>query len=204
MSNGINALKGFDYQATVILDRLFDHFERNGPDARARPEGEDDLDLSWIENAGERGARTPARARDKEPLTVLQIFRSVVDDPVAGCARSAPAPSPPRPGKADISADPELHRPHRPPPNLPTTIPLKRTVDVGHQPQRRPAGRCRSVCLRARWNRRRPRARVWGQRDSTCRWSKMTRSGSEGCIAAVENVDLCGGRGAIRAWRVLV
>ena len=94
------------------------------------------------------------------PLTVLQIFRSVVDDPVAGCARSAPAPSPPRPGKADISADPELHRPHRPPPNLPTTIPLKRTVDVGHQPQRRPAGRCRSVCLRAHWNSAPPRARA--------------------------------------------
>ena len=29
------------------------------------------------------------------PLSVLQIFRSVVDDPAAGCARSAPAPSPP-------------------------------------------------------------------------------------------------------------
>ena len=42
---------------------------------------------------------------------MLQIFRSVVDDPVAGCARSAPAPSPPRPGEADISsADPERQR----------------------------------------------------------------------------------------------
>ena len=84
---------------------------------------------------------------------MLQIFRSVVDDPVAGCARSAPAPSPPRPGEADVSigADPELQRP---PPNLPTTIPLKRTVDVGQQPQRRRAGRCRSVGVRARWNRR--------------------------------------------------
>ena len=43
----------------------------------------------------------------------------------------------------------------RPPPKLPTTIPLKRNVDVGQQPQRRRAGRCRSVCLRARWNRHR-------------------------------------------------
>jgi hypothetical protein len=47
MSNGINAIKGFDYQATVILDRLFGHFDRHGPSARARPEGVDDLDLSW-------------------------------------------------------------------------------------------------------------------------------------------------------------
>jgi hypothetical protein len=37
--------------------------------------------------------------------------------------------------------------------------PLKRNVDVGQQPQHRPAGRCRSVCVRARWNRRPPRAR---------------------------------------------
>jgi hypothetical protein len=29
----------------------------------------------------------------------------------------------------------------------------------GQQPQHRPAGRCRSVCVRARWNRRPPRAR---------------------------------------------
>ena len=51
MSNGFSAIKGFDYQATVILDRLFDHFDRNGPDARARPEDDDDLVLSWTENS---------------------------------------------------------------------------------------------------------------------------------------------------------
>lgn len=49
MSGGISAIKGFEYQATVILDRLFDHFERHGPEARARPEGLDDLDLTWEE-----------------------------------------------------------------------------------------------------------------------------------------------------------
>src|ERR1035437_5198668 len=53
MANGINAIKGFDYQATVILNRLFDHFDRNGPTARARPEGVDDLDLSWTKDAVE-------------------------------------------------------------------------------------------------------------------------------------------------------
>lgn len=47
MSGGISAIKGFDYQATVILDRLFDHFDRFGATALARPEGDDDLDLSW-------------------------------------------------------------------------------------------------------------------------------------------------------------
>lgn len=53
MSNGISAIKGFDYQATVILDRLFDHFDRHGLAAQARPEGIDDLDLSWTANAAE-------------------------------------------------------------------------------------------------------------------------------------------------------
>jgi hypothetical protein len=41
---------GFDYQAIVILDQLFDHFDRHGADARARPEGSDDLDLVWTES----------------------------------------------------------------------------------------------------------------------------------------------------------
>ena len=44
--------------------------------------------------------------------------------------------------------------------NLRTTIPLKRTGDVGQQPQRRPAGPSRSVCVRAHWNSAPPRARV--------------------------------------------
>jgi hypothetical protein len=49
MSNDVNAIKGFEYQATVILDRLFDHFDRHGPSARVRPEGIVDLDLCWTE-----------------------------------------------------------------------------------------------------------------------------------------------------------
>lgn len=53
MSGGISAIKGFDYQATVILDRLFDHFDRYGSAAQARPEGLDDLDLSWTVDAVE-------------------------------------------------------------------------------------------------------------------------------------------------------
>src|SRR5882672_7271219 len=53
MSGGISAIKGFDYQATVILDRLFDHFDHHGPSAKARPEGIDDLDLSWNADTAE-------------------------------------------------------------------------------------------------------------------------------------------------------
>lgn len=53
MSGGISAIKGFDYQATVILDRLFDHFDRHGSTAFVRPEGEDDLDLFWTDNSME-------------------------------------------------------------------------------------------------------------------------------------------------------
>lgn len=52
MSGGIIALRGFDYQATVILDRLFAHFDAHGPDARVRPEGADDLDLEWTDSDG--------------------------------------------------------------------------------------------------------------------------------------------------------
>ncbi|MGB4074155.1 hypothetical protein [Pseudomonas sp.] len=53
MSGGISAIRGFDYQATVILDLLFDHFDHHGPNASVRPEGEDDLDLRWIDADGD-------------------------------------------------------------------------------------------------------------------------------------------------------
>lgn len=52
MSGGISAIKGFDYQATVTLDRLFSHFDNFVGSARARPEGLDDLDLSWTSGDG--------------------------------------------------------------------------------------------------------------------------------------------------------
>src|SRR4051812_15467949 len=48
MSGGIHALRGFDYQATGILDRLFAHFDEHGIGATVRPEGADDLDLAWF------------------------------------------------------------------------------------------------------------------------------------------------------------
>ena len=79
--------------------------------------------------------RAAAALREREqapPLSVLQIFRSVVDDPVA---RAAPAP-------ADI-----IDRPSSiVAPNLRTTIPLNRNGDVNQQPLRRPGGSSRSLC----------------------------------------------------------
>ncbi|UGY07441.1 AAA family ATPase [Bradyrhizobium quebecense] len=54
MANGVIAIRGFDYQATIILEALFDHFETRGPDAKVRPEGQDDLDLHWTEGADPR------------------------------------------------------------------------------------------------------------------------------------------------------
>ena len=64
---------------------------------------------------------------------MLQIFRSVVDDPVA---RAAPAP-------ADIIDRPSsIVAPNQ---NL-RTNPLKRNGDVDQQPQRRPGGSSRSLC----------------------------------------------------------
>jgi hypothetical protein len=99
MSNGVNAIKGFDYQATVILDRLFDHFDHNGPRARARPEGADDLDLFWVKDAVEhrryqqikkprednQGSRTPrawtlSEACDELlPNTIANLFGNLYE-----------------------------------------------------------------------------------------------------------------------------
>jgi len=55
MSGGISAIRGFDYQATVILELLFDHFDQHGQTALVRPEGVDDLDLYW--STGEKSHR---------------------------------------------------------------------------------------------------------------------------------------------------
>ncbi|MCF4995411.1 hypothetical protein GIW69_07475 [Pseudomonas syringae] len=54
MSGGRIAISGFDYQAIVILDQLFDHFDLHGLGAKARPEGSADLDLIGRENGRDR------------------------------------------------------------------------------------------------------------------------------------------------------
>jgi hypothetical protein len=43
VANGISAIAGFDYQATVTLELLLEFFDRSGTDAEVRPEDVDDL-----------------------------------------------------------------------------------------------------------------------------------------------------------------
>jgi len=63
-TGGIVALRGFDYQATVILDCLITHFEEYGSKASVRPEGIDDLVLNWT---GEDGASFQRYIQIKKP-----------------------------------------------------------------------------------------------------------------------------------------
>lgn len=91
MSGGISAIRGFDYQATVILDLLFDHFEHHGPSASVRPEGEDDLDLRWTDAGVDRRRyvqiKKPtedAQARpNPSPWSLMDIVRELLPDAIA-------------------------------------------------------------------------------------------------------------------------
>ena len=93
-------------------------------------------------------------------LSVLRNSAIVADDPVTslrstGAGTIAAAPTRPsrhqhrRRSRAQSSA-----------PEFANNNSAKKNIDVGQQPQRRAAGRCRSVGVRARWNWRLPRARV--------------------------------------------
>ena len=52
MSNGVHAKRGFNYQDIVTLDLLLAHFGKHGASATVRPEGVDDLELSWRDSEG--------------------------------------------------------------------------------------------------------------------------------------------------------
>ena len=85
-----------------------------------------------------RSGRSAERARESAPLSVLQNLAIVADDPVAGCARPRRHQRR-RPTRRSRHQHRRRSRaPASPPPNLPTTIPPKRNVDGGQQPQRRP------------------------------------------------------------------
>jgi hypothetical protein len=99
-------------------------------------------------------------AADTPPLSVLQNLAIVVDDPVPALDRRRHHRQ--RGGRIIIIDRPtSIVAPNR---NLRTTISPKRNFDVGQQPQRRPAGRCRSVGVGARWIGAASRARVGAAR----------------------------------------
>ena len=112
--------------------------------------------------------RSAARARQAPLCQCCRISDLLSMTPYARCGAGTSAAA--RPGEADVSIAPIARAPSSPPnQNLRTTIPLKRNGDVGQQPQRRPGGSSRSVCLRARWNRRRlARAREGSQDGERC------------------------------------
>ena len=54
MKGGIPAIEGFDYQATVTLEIILNHFQSHPASAEFSPEGRDDLDVNWVENNGQK------------------------------------------------------------------------------------------------------------------------------------------------------
>ena len=90
MSGGISAIRGFDYQATVILDLLFDHFDHHGPSASARPEGGDDLDLLWTDVDVDRRRFVQVKKPTEDalacpnpsPWSVAKIVRELLSDAI--------------------------------------------------------------------------------------------------------------------------
>ena len=97
MSGGISAIKGFDYQATVILDRLFDHYDCHGQAARARPEGIDDLDLSWttdgVEHRRYEQIKKPRENNDGNlnptPWTLPRVIEELLPNTIAHLSGNA-------------------------------------------------------------------------------------------------------------------
>lgn len=76
MQGGIHAIRGFDYQATVILDRLFALFDAHGAGATARPEGIDDFDLAWNAANGVQHRRFEQIKKPREDRDLNQTGRA--------------------------------------------------------------------------------------------------------------------------------
>ena len=81
---GIHAIRGFDYQATVILDRLFAHFDAHGAGATVRPEEIDDLDLAWFADGVQKRRfeqiKKPREDRDLNPTSRPWTLAAVASD----------------------------------------------------------------------------------------------------------------------------
>ncbi len=96
MSGGRVAISGFDYQAIVILDQLFDHFDRHGGDARARPEGKDDLDLVWTENGRDRSRHVQVKkpretdqgVRREQPWRLSEVVHELLPNTLSRLSTS--------------------------------------------------------------------------------------------------------------------
>lgn len=86
ISGGRIAISGFDYQAIVILDQLFDHFDLHPVNARARAEGKDDLDLIWTENGHDlrchvqikKPRETVERVPKNKPWQLSEVARELL------------------------------------------------------------------------------------------------------------------------------
>ena len=92
MTGGVSAIKGFDYQATVILDRLFDHFAAHGPTARVHPESLDDLDLTWEDASVQRcqhsQVKKPRDDNTGNPAPRPWSLREVADQLLPGTVKN--------------------------------------------------------------------------------------------------------------------
>lgn len=92
MTGGVSAIKGFDYQATVILDKLFDHFAAHGPTARVHPESLDDLDLTWedagVQRCQHSQVKKPREDNDGNPAPRPWSLREVSDQLLPGTVKN--------------------------------------------------------------------------------------------------------------------
>ena len=87
MSGGIHAKRGFNYQDIVVLDLLITHFDENGLSGRVRPEGIDDLELTWTTSDGtfqkqfvqiKKPREDAATNPTNKPWTLAEITRELI------------------------------------------------------------------------------------------------------------------------------
>ena len=87
MSGGIHAKRGFNYQDIVVLDLLTTHFDEHGPSGRVRPEGIDDLELTWTTSDGafqkqfvqiKKPREDAATNPTNKPWTLADITRELI------------------------------------------------------------------------------------------------------------------------------
>ena len=92
MSGGLHAKRGYNYQDIVTLDLLLTHFAKHGASATVRPEGVDDLELSWKDSEGTILTRFVQAKKPREdqatnpinrPWTLADVTRDLIPDSFA-------------------------------------------------------------------------------------------------------------------------